>query len=219
VKKAPVETGTDPLTAGMLPLGVAGAGGYGAGPVGLSVGVTKPESPVPNEPPVLKVPDRGLFVLLKPARLESTLVITDGEPVPTPWPEAPVLDAPPVPPEIKITLSSVNVLVIGVPVTAAPDPTALVAPEEPLIETTPEITPPVLYAEPPEMKMTELPPATGTVEPGPPPPWPPPPPPPALPAALPELTMTVWVLNAEVKVEVTGAFPPAPPPPPLPWPP
>jgi hypothetical protein len=224
VKKAPVEIGADPLRAGILALGVAEAGGYGAGPVGLSVGVTKPESPVPNEPPVLnelpvlKVPDRGLFVLLKlrAPPLEPTLVMTEGEPVPTPWPEPPVLNAPPVPPEIKITLSSVNVLVVGVSVTIAPDPTALVEPEVPFIETTPEITPPVLYAVLPEMKMTELPPAIGTVELRAPPPWPPPPPP-ALPAALPELTMTVCVLNAEVKVEVTGAFPLAPPPPPPPW--
>jgi hypothetical protein len=140
--------------------------------------------------------------------------MTEGEPVPTPWPEPPVLNAPLVPPETRITLISVSVLVVGMPVTMAPDPAALVAPEVPLMETTPEITPPVLNAVPPEMKITELPPAIGTVEPRPPPPSPPPPP-----AALPELTMTVSVLNTEVNVEVTGAFPPAPPPPPPPWPP
>jgi hypothetical protein len=97
-----------------------------------------------------------------------------------------VLNTPPVPPVIKITLISVRVLVDGVLFTTAPDPAALVAPEVPLMETTPDTTPPVLNAVPPEMKMTELPPATGTVEPRPPPPSPPPPP-----AALPELTMTV----------------------------
>jgi hypothetical protein len=98
-----------------------------------------------------------------------------------------VLNTPPVPPEIKITLSSVTVLVVGLPVTTAPDPMALVAPEVPLMmETTPDTTPPVLNAVPPEMKMTELSPAIGTVEPRAPPPSPPPPP-----AALPELTMTV----------------------------
>lgn len=109
-----------------------------------------------------------------------------------------MLNAPPVPPEIRITLLPVRVLVGGVFVTIAPDPKALVAPEVPLIDITPETTPPVLNAVPPEMKMTELPPAIGTVE-----PRAPPPSPPALPAAFPELTRMVSVLNAEVMVDVT----------------
>lgn len=40
VNEAPVEIGIDPLMDGMLPLGVAEAGGYGAGPEGAPVGVT-----------------------------------------------------------------------------------------------------------------------------------------------------------------------------------
>jgi hypothetical protein len=39
-KEAPVEIGMDAFKGGMLPLGVIEAGGYGAGPVGVSVGDT-----------------------------------------------------------------------------------------------------------------------------------------------------------------------------------
>ena len=128
----PVGIGSDTLSDVMMPLETVDSGGYGAGPV------TEGKASVAgNEVESDSVPDLRSREFVKPA--PEALVAPDViPPAPEPWP--PVLKTPPVPPVLRMTVISVKVLVIGVFVSTAPDPTAPVAPEVPLTWLPPEIT-------------------------------------------------------------------------------
>jgi hypothetical protein len=121
----PVRAGRDTFKDVMIPLETVVSDGYGAGP--LSEGKA---SVAGNDVESDSVPDLGLPELLKPA---PAVLVTPGisPPAPEPWP--PVLKTPPVPPVLRTTVTSVMVLVIGAGVSIAPDPTAPVSPEVPLI--------------------------------------------------------------------------------------
>ena len=132
----PVGTGSDTFSDVMMPLETVDSGGYGAGPV-----IEGKASVAGNDVESEMVPDLRSRVLVKPA--PPVLVAPDDPPpAPEPWP--PVLKTPPVPPVLRMTVISVKVLVIGLFVSTAPDPTAPVAPEVPLTWLPPEITKPVL---------------------------------------------------------------------------